>query len=82
MEMLIEFKSITFLINLILKAGAGRAIFDQQCSACHALEGDSKGATAPMLGGVVGRAAGATEFKYSNSLKKSGIVWSDKHLFM
>jgi cytochrome c len=29
---------------------AGRAIFDSQCAACHALEGDNKTASAPTLG--------------------------------
>lgn len=61
---------------------AGRDIFDGQCGACHALEGDNKTAAAPSLGGVIGRGAGSTTFKYSNAMKKSGIVWSDKHLFM
>ena len=28
----------------------GRAIFDQHCAACHALEGDNKTASAPTLG--------------------------------
>lgn len=31
-------------------ATAGRAIFDQHCAACHALEGDDKTASAPTLG--------------------------------
>merc|ERR1712029_80308 len=63
-------------------AGAGRGIFDSQCGACHALEGDNKTAAAPMLGGLFGRMSGATTFKYSNSMKKANILWSEKHLFM
>ena len=48
---------------------AGRAIFDQHCAACHALEGDDKTASAPTLGywnlsyifsGIIGRSAGST----------------------
>ncbi len=63
-------------------AGQGREVFDQHCSACHAFDGDEKTASAPILAGLVGRAAGSTGFKYSNSMKKSGITWTDKHLFM
>lgn len=29
---------------------AGRSIFDGQCAACHALEGDNRTASAPSLG--------------------------------
>ncbi|KAL4430222.1 hypothetical protein ABPG74_014781 [Tetrahymena malaccensis] len=60
-------------------ASAGRDIFDANCSACHAIEGDST--AAPVLGGIVGRKAGAEKFAYSKSMKNSGIVWTDKHLF-
>lgn len=60
----------------------GRSIFDSQCGACHALEGDNKSAAAPTLGGIIGRPAGSTTFKYSNSMKKSGITWTENHLFM
>ena len=63
-------------------AAAGRDIFDGQCGACHALEGDNKTAAAPSLGGIIGRNAGSTTFKYSNSMKKSGILWSEKHLYV
>lgn len=45
------------------------------------MQGNGKGAAAPPLGGVVGRAAGATAFSYSKAMKNSGVVWSDKHLF-
>jgi cytochrome c len=34
------------------------------------------------LNSLIGRSAGTTEFKYSNAIKKSGITWTDKHLFM
>jgi cytochrome c len=61
----------------------GKSIFEQQCSSCHAIEkGDDKTAAAPALGGVVGRLAGAGSFPYSPSMKKSGITWSEAHLYM
>jgi len=63
-------------------AGAGRDIFEQHCSACHAIEGgDDKNASAPSMSGIAKRPAGSTGFKYSGAMKKSGIVWTDKHLF-
>ncbi len=61
---------------------AGRAIFDANCSACHALDGDAKSASAPPLGGLIGRPAGNTAFAYSKAMKGSGITWTDKHLFV
>ncbi|KAM3143980.1 hypothetical protein pb186bvf_004031 [Paramecium bursaria] len=61
---------------------AGRGIFDAQCSACHALEGDDKTASAPSLGGVIGRKAGSTQFPYSKAMKSMPFEWSDKHLFV
>ena len=63
-------------------AANGRAIFDGNCSACHAMEGDEKGGSAPVLGGVVGRKAGSTAFaQYSKAMKSAGFNWSEKHLF-
>jgi cytochrome c len=56
---------------------AGRQIFNQHCSACHA----EKRAYGPSLRGVVGRPAGSlVEFPYSNELKKSGLVWTEDNL--
>ncbi|KRW98705.1 Cytochrome c-like domain [Pseudocohnilembus persalinus] len=60
---------------------AGRIIFDANCSACHAFSGDAKSASAPMLGGLMGRKAGSTEFAYSKAFKKAGFEWNDKFLF-
>lgn len=62
--------------------GNGRDIFDANCSACHAIEGDDKTASAPSLGGVVGRKSGSTAFPYSKAMKGFGITWTEKHLFM
>lgn len=60
----------------------GKAIFEQQCSACHSAEpGDDKTAAAPSMAGVLGRAAGSGSFPFSPAMKKSGITWTDKHLF-
>merc|ERR1711977_505062 len=61
---------------------AGRDIFDANCAACHAFEGDPKTASAPILGGLFGRKAGTTGFAYSKAMKNSGITWSRKHIFV
>merc|ERR1712080_286027 len=61
---------------------AGRDVFDANCSACHALEGDPKTAAAPILGGLFGRKSGSTGFAYSKAMKNAGITWSPKHLFI
>ncbi len=56
----------------------GKQVF-ALCSGCHVLTGDSYGG--PALAGVVGRKAGGVAgFSYSDALKASGIVWTDKTL--
>lgn len=46
------------------------------------MQGDGKGAAAPPLGHLIGRQAGSTAFNNSKALKSSGIIWSEKHLWM
>ncbi len=46
------------------------------------MQGDGKGAAAPPLGGIIGRQAGKTAFSYSKAMKSSGLVWSEKHIWM
>jgi len=60
----------------------GERIFTANCSACHALDGDAKSASAPPLGGIVGRKIGTTAFSYSKAMKNAGFNWSKKHLYM
>lgn len=43
-------------------------------------QGDNK--NAPSLGGLIGRQAGSTEFRYSKAMKTAGFRWSPKHLFV
>ncbi len=62
--------------------GAGKAIFSQHCAVCHAMQGDGKSAAAPVLGGVIGRQVGSTNFNNSKALKGAGFIWTEKHLFM
>jgi cytochrome c len=60
---------------------AGKATFAARCASCHAVGPSARGAFAPQLNGIVGRrAASTTDFRYSNAMKNSGIVWSEKNL--
>ncbi len=60
--------------------GRGAAAF-QQCAACHAVT-PGRHLTGPSLAGVWGRKAGSAEGfgRYSDALKKSGIVWNERTL--
>ena len=56
----------------------GAALFDDRCSACHALKEDMQG---PHLAGVVGRKAGSLPgVDYTDAMKASGIVWTPDKL--
>jgi cytochrome c oxidase assembly protein subunit 11 len=56
----------------------GRDIFNERCSACHALDANKFG---PPLGGVFGRQAGsAPGYDYSPALKNAGLSWSADNL--
>jgi len=60
------------------EAEEGRKVFNQ-CKACHTVEKGGKNAVGPNLHGLFGRKAGSVaEFKYSDQMKGSGIVWSDE----
>src|SRR5258708_38252516 len=52
----------------------------QACAACHGAEGKG-GSLGPNLAGVVGRKAGSLDdFRYSNAMKRSDLVWDDGNL--
>ena len=56
---------------------AGEAIYSR-CLACHALAYDRTG---PRHCGLIGRRAGSVKgFAYSEAMKRSKIVWSEKTL--
>jgi cytochrome c len=70
---------------LVLSAGAaaaadaehGKVLF-QTCAACHSERPDALG---PSLKGVVGRNVAALEdFRYSNPMKRAGLVWDENNL--
>jgi len=50
------------------------------CRSCHAIDGPSR-PTGPSLAGVIGRTAGTLEdFKYSQALLTSEVVWTPETL--
>lgn len=56
---------------------AGMAVFEVNCSVCHAVEPDASSGIGPNLHDVVGRMAGSRDdFEYSGAMANSGIVWS------
>lgn len=56
----------------------GAALYDDQCSACHAPDEDRSG---PHHRGVIGRRAGSVAgFDYSEALAVARFTWSDATL--
>ena len=61
-------------------AKAGMASFNK-CASCHQVGPNAKSGFGPHLTGILGRpAAAAKDYNYSDAMKKSGIVWSDKSM--
>jgi cytochrome c len=61
-------------------AAAGKKVYNK-CRACHTLEEGGKNRVGPNLHGIMGRTAGTAEgFKFSSSMKESGIVWDEANL--
>ena len=63
---------------------AGRALFlSLTCASCHAVGPGARAGFGPQLNGIFGRAAGSTidyKERYSEAMKKSGIVWAEQNL--
>ena len=61
-------------------AGAGKVLFSQKCSICHApVEGQNK--IGPSLWNVVGRKAGTLPtYTYSDAMKNANRTWDDATL--
>lgn len=65
-------------------AVAGKALFlSLACASCHAVGPGAGAGFGPQLNGIFGRVAGSTidyKARYSDAMKKSGIVWSEQSL--
>ncbi len=63
---------------------AGKALFSSlTCASCHAVGQGAGAGFGPQLNGIFGRTAGSTtdyKARYSDAMKKSGIVWSEQSL--
>lgn len=57
----------------------GERQFARKCSVCHTLTPEGGNRAGPTLYGLFGRKAGTVNgYAYSNALKKSAIIWSEK----
>ena len=64
---------------LAADAQHGKQLF-QACAACHGQNGTG-GTLGPDLTGVVGRKAGTLDnFRYSNAMQHSNLVWTEANL--
>ena len=76
------FMLITQIVAIVWGASPtedrGKELFARRCGGCHSLDSNKEG---PRLRGVYGRSsAGASEFGYSESLKKMVIRWDEATL--
>jgi len=61
-------------------ATRGAEVF-RMCATCHTLEANGRNRVGPRLAGVFGRKAGSVgDFRYTDALRNSGIVWDDASL--
>eukprot|EP00386_Alphamonas_edax_P016322 GDKI01049834.1.p2 GENE.GDKI01049834.1~~GDKI01049834.1.p2 ORF type:complete len:116 (+),score=36.30 GDKI01049834.1:91-438(+) len=62
-------------------ATKGAKIFKGKCAQCHTINKGGSVKQGPNLWGFIGRQSGQADFGYSEANKKSGIIWSEKHLW-
>jgi cytochrome c len=60
-------------------AAHGKALFQQQCSVCHSVDGSS--GVGPTLKGIIGSKSGEISgFRFSRAMKGANITWDAKTL--
>merc|ERR1712224_266621 len=64
-------------------AKKGAKLFKAKCAQCHTVESGGNAKSGPPLFAIFGRGAGDAPggFAYSDAVKSSGILWSEKHMF-
>lgn len=84
--MLLRFAALTLLaVAVSLASGAddiaaGKLAF-ARCASCHQIGPSARSVFGPQLNGIVGRrAAAAADYRYSEAMRKSGIVWDEQRL--
>ena len=83
-----RFIVVLSLCAVLLLAGCSRhegpvdgATVFKPCASCHQVGPNARGGFGPQLNGLFGRRAGGTaDFKYSDAMTKSGIVWDERTL--
>ncbi|MBX9848722.1 MAG: cytochrome c family protein, partial [Rhodocyclaceae bacterium] len=72
--------SHSFFAHAVVDPVAGKRAF-AKCASCHNVGPNARSSFGPQLNGVVGRpAASASDYRYSQAMKQSGLVWSEDKL--
>jgi len=59
-------------------AGRGATLYEERCTGCHSLDANRVG---PKRRGVYGRkAGGVADFRYSNGVANSTVIWDEATL--
>jgi len=85
MNRILRLSFITFLFGNCVPAAsaqdiaAGKDIFQQQCSACHSVDGSN--GVGPTLKGITGSKSGEIPgFRFSQAMKSANLTWDAKTL--
>lgn len=61
-------------------AARGEELY-RKCVSCHTIEANGRNRAGPRLHGLFGRVAGSvSDYRYSEALKGSGIIWTEQTL--
>ncbi|MBE7184142.1 MAG: cytochrome c family protein [Methylobacterium mesophilicum] len=52
----------------------------QTCAHCHQVGPGARNSSGPVLTGLLGRKAAATDYPYSRAMRQSGLVWDEQTL--